>query len=128
MRSALIIGIAAAPLLLSTVVGSQTPPVEFDFKAAERRFESNDDLGGNKDANPLFAAGAMIAKIRDIRVRVGAVSRDRRRLAPPRRRRCGPTCPIFVIETDVVASYLGLWKLGVPSLRSKKLMCEMPRP
>jgi hypothetical protein len=67
MRSALIIGIGAAPPLLSTVVGSQTPPVEFDFKAAERRLESNDDFGGNKDTNPLFAAGAVIAKIRDIR-------------------------------------------------------------
>jgi hypothetical protein len=29
--------------------------------------DSNDDFGGNKDTNPLFAAGAVIAKIRDIR-------------------------------------------------------------
>jgi hypothetical protein len=53
MRSARIIGIAAAPLLLSAVVGSQTLPVTaFDFKAAESRLESIEDFRGNKVPNP----------------------------------------------------------------------------
>jgi hypothetical protein len=52
MRSALIIGIVAAPLLLSTAVESQSLPVDFDFKAAEIRLESNVDFGGKKVANP----------------------------------------------------------------------------
>ena len=51
MRSALIIGIAAAPLLLSTAIGL-TPPVDFDFKAAEIRLESNVDFGGSTIINP----------------------------------------------------------------------------
>ena len=40
MRNALTIGIVVASLLLSTVAGSQTPPVmAFDFAAAERRLQ-----------------------------------------------------------------------------------------
>jgi hypothetical protein len=51
VRTAIIKSIAAAPLLLSTAIG-QTPPAEFDFKAAEIRLESNVDFGGSKNIDP----------------------------------------------------------------------------
>ena len=54
MRNALTIGIVVASLLLSTVAGSQTPPVmAFDFAAAEKLLESNEDFGGDKVPSPV---------------------------------------------------------------------------
>lgn len=53
MRNPLFIVTAAALRLLSTVVRSQNPPVDFDFKAAESWLESNAEFGANKVPNPV---------------------------------------------------------------------------